>query len=140
MNYSEKESQVNLEYTSHSSEKNLEILFKNTNTDMKICIQNCLECARACEHVIQHCLKKGGLHSNPDHIRLLQDCADICRTSAQFMTRKSNFHHDTCGICAEICQACAKDCESMADDEMMKICGEICLRCAESCKKMSSMH
>lgn len=131
---------MNLESAARASEKNLEIIFKNVNSDMQICIQNCLECARVCEHLIQHCLKKGGKHSHPQHIRRLQDCVDICLVSAQFMTRESSFHHETCSVCANICETCAADCEKMADDEVMKICAQVCQTCAESCKKMSSVH
>jgi hypothetical protein len=43
-------------------------------------IRNCLE-------KIAHCLNKGGPHAAPDHIRLMQDCVQICRASAEVYHR-----------------------------------------------------
>jgi hypothetical protein len=53
------------------------------------------------------------------------------------MLRQSDFHMKTCGLCAEICTACAKSCERMGQDEQMKTCAAACRACAESCQKMS---
>lgn len=108
------------------------------NQSMENCIQNCLECYRVCAETIQHCLKKGGEHASPAHIKTLMDCVEICRTSADFMIRGSELHALTCGVCAEICRRCAEECERMSDDEQMQRCAEVCRRCAESCEEMSS--
>ncbi|PWC97614.1 four-helix bundle copper-binding protein [Azospirillum sp. TSO5] len=106
---------------------------------MDDCIRNCTDCHTICLETVAHCLTKGGAHAEAGHIRLLLDCVDICRTSADFIIRGSRFHHLTCGACAEICAACADDCDRMADDSMMKRCAEMCRRCAESCRSMSRM-
>jgi hypothetical protein len=87
--------------------------------------------------MVAHCLEKGGRHAEPQHIRLLLDCAEICQTSANFMVRGSDLHAATCRACAEVCERCADDCERMADDEMMRRCAEICRRCAASCAQMA---
>jgi hypothetical protein len=113
-------------------------ILKSVSDDMQLCIQNCLMCHQSCEQMIAHCLNKGGRHATPNHIRLLQDCADICEMSADFMLRGSPFHSRTCGVCAEICRACASDCDAIADDDMMKACAEMCRRCADSCESMAS--
>ena len=108
--------------------------------DMQICIQNCQKCVQACEQLIQHCLSMGGLHSETRHIRLLQDCADICDLSARFMSRNSEHHTRTCEACALVCLSCAQDCERFGHDEMMKACAHICLANADSCQRMSLTH
>jgi hypothetical protein len=115
-------------------------IFKGLSDEMQMCIQNCVQCAQVCEQMIQHCLKQGGPHSAPSHIRLLQDCAEICAVSANFMLRESEFHGRTCAVCADVCLSCAEDCEKMKDDEMMRMCAEVCRRCAESCQKMATTH
>lgn len=115
-------------------------IFKGLSDEMQMCIQNCLQSHQVCEQLIQHCLKKGGMHASQSHIRLLQDCSEICEVSANFMIRQSDLHGRTCGICAEACLACAADCESMSDDEMMQMCAQVCRRCAESCQKMAMHH
>lgn len=131
---------MDLQSTLGTANQTLKNFAKGMTDDMQMCIQNCVQCAQVCEQMIQHCLSKGGMHSEPSHIRLLQDCADICAVSAKFMMRESKLHPKTCGVCAEACLVCAEDCDRMSDDEMMKMCADVCRRCAESCQKMSSMH
>ncbi|HEX6980284.1 MAG TPA: four-helix bundle copper-binding protein [Alphaproteobacteria bacterium] len=105
--------------------------------DIQRCIEDCLDCFRICTETIAHCLQKGGRHAEANHIRLLQDCADICETAATFMMRRSDLHVRTCAVCAETCLRCAEDCDRLADDEQMRRCAEVCRRCAESCRQMS---
>ena len=78
------------------------------------------------------------MHAEPAHIRLLSDCAEICQTSANFMLRGSELHSRTCGVCAEVCERCATECDRMGDDAQMKVCADMCRRCAESCRQMST--
>lgn len=107
--------------------------------EMRDCISNCMTCHAVCLETISHCLEMGGEHASPQHIRLLQDCAQICVTSADFMLRMSDHHPQVCGVCADICDACARECESVADGaEFMRRCADACRRCAESCRRMSS--
>lgn len=105
---------------------------------MQRCIQNCQECHAACAALIGHCLSLGGDHAAPSHIGMLQDCAHICATSLGFMLRNSPRHPLTCGVCAQVCEACADECRGMAEgDSQMIECAETCSRCAESCRQMA---
>ena len=109
-----------------------------THTDeysepMLVCIQTCQDCHRACLQTLTYCMKQGGRHAEPEHLRLLMDCADICLTSAAFMIRAS----DTCAACAEVCQRCADDCNQMSDDLRMKALADTCQHCADSCRAMA---
>ena len=107
--------------------------------DMQSCIDACTSCHETCTHTVHHCLDKGGKHADSMHITLMLDCAQICATSADFLTRHSAHHQATCRACAEVCEACAKSCDSFGDDEMMRKCAEECRRCAASCRAMSNM-
>ena len=108
--------------------------------EVQECIEACLRCHGICLQTVAHCLEMGGRHAEPSHIGLLLDCADICQTSANFMLRGSDRHQLTCGLCAEICRACADDCERMAgDDRIMQQCAAECRRCAESCERMAAV-
>ena len=106
---------------------------------MQECIQECKTCSQVCLENVTHCLEKGGMHAEPQHIRLLLDCAEICQTSANFMIRGSDQHGRTCGVCADVCEACADSCDTFANDADMKRCAEVCRRCAQSCREMSGM-
>jgi len=106
--------------------------------EMLVCIQNCQDCHRACLQTLTYCMKQGGRHARPEHLRLLMDCADICLTSAAFMIRASDLHPHTCAACAAVCQACADDCAEMSDDLRMKALADTCRHCAESCRAMAA--
>jgi Domain of Unknown Function (DUF326) len=100
------------------------------------CIQSCLDCHRICLETITHCLLMGGEYASEKRILLLQDCAEICDTNANFMTRNSDLHATICSTCAEVCLRCAEDCEQFGDDDLLKACAKACRRCAEYCQLM----
>ena len=104
---------------------------------MKSCIDNCDDCHSICLETVTWCLDQGGKHASPDYVKLLQDCAEICQISANFMIRGSRFHALTCGACAEICEQCADKCEQL-DGDQMQACAEECRRCAASCREMAT--
>lgn len=107
--------------------------------EMRRCIQLCQDCHAICIQMIGHCLRIGGRHAAPDHIRLLMDCAQICTISADYMARESSFHDRTCIVCSEICRRCAESCGLIAgDNQLMRQCAELCRRCSESCERMAS--
>lgn len=109
---------------------------KHMNPEMEQCIQNCLTCHHVCyETALNHCLKMGGKHTEPEHFRLMLNCAEICQTSANFMLSGSELHKLTCGVCAQVCEACANDCEAIGD---MDECVAACRKCVESCRKMAA--
>lgn len=120
--------------------RNLRKSFKGMTEDLEKCINDCLECHRACEQSIPYCLQEGGSLADRDHIQLLSTCADICRTAAHFMMWNSVFHTRTCSVCSEVCAKCAQECERLIDDPIMKTCAEICRRCSYSCQKMATQH
>ena len=107
-------------------------------TQMQECIENCEECAGICLETLQYCLEKGGRRAEPAHIRLLMNCAEICRMSAAFMHSGSPFHMQVCGVCSQVCEACARSCKQFGYDEQMRRCAAVCQRCAESCERMAS--
>ncbi len=107
------------------------------SNQMQSCIDACDTCRQECLSTIAHCLEQGGRHASLDHVRLLADCAEICQTSSNFMGRGSDLHKSTCGLCAEICEACAGSCEEF-DDPEMDDCAESCRECARSCREMAA--
>lgn len=108
------------------------------NKEMLQCAEECLDCYQKCVATVEHCLRKGGKHVEASHIRLLTDCLEICRTSADFLLRGSPFHQATCLACAEVCRACAADCRRFGEDKEMLACADACDRCAKSCEKMAA--
>jgi hypothetical protein len=101
------------------------------------CIENCVRCHRICLETAARHLKGEAKIEGP-HLRLLLDCAEICRTSANFMIRDSDLHGETCGACAAICTRCADECDRHGDDPHMAACAEICRACAQTCREMAA--
>jgi hypothetical protein len=92
----------------------------------------------AAERTATHCLELGGRHAEAVHINLLLDCAEICRTSEAVLRRGSARYSLICWACAQICRACAADCERLAGgDPVMTECAAQCRRCAESCEEVA---
>jgi hypothetical protein len=108
--------------------------------EIRQCIQDCLDCHRICTETVNHCLTMGGKHAEARHIRTMLDCAEICGTAAGFMLRGSDYHARTCGVCAELCTACADSCQEIGPhDQTMQQCAETCRRCAASCRSMAGL-
>jgi hypothetical protein len=107
--------------------------------DLERCIENCINCHRTClETAAIHFRGERGKEWPEATIRLLIDCAEICRTSADFMIRGSPLHPHTCRACAAVCEQCALECERLGEDPHMAACVEICRRCGESCRDMAA--
>lgn len=103
--------------------------------EIRACIDDCEHCHRVCLHMaMTHCLEQGGKHVEPTHFRLMLNCAQVCRTTADSMLSGFEMHAQLCAACAEICRACAESCEHVGED--MQECVDACLRCAESCEQM----
>ena len=104
--------------------------------NVQACIDACLACHKMClATAMTHCLETGGDYIEPQHFRRMMDCAAICATAADFMSHKSQFHKELCGLCATICTICAQDCERLGG---MRDCAATCHACAEHCKMMAA--
>lgn len=107
------------------------------NEQMQDCITKCQACRDVCTQTLEYAAAQGADFIDDAHRSLLEDCAKICDTSAEFMERESENHSKACAVCAEICEKCAETCEAMVDDEQMQECARMCRECAESCRDMS---
>lgn len=108
---------------------------ENISNDMRQCIELCLQCYQTClSTATMHCLPEGGKHAEPNHIRLMLCCAEICRTAAHIMLTGSPLHGAVCSACAKMCLACAENCMQVGE---MDECVDICQRCQKSCQDMA---
>jgi hypothetical protein len=93
------------------------------------CLDACTRCYNACQAAISFCLEQGGKHVEARHLKLLLECAAICRASTVFLIHRSEFHLKVCDVCAEVCGSCAASCEELGMTE----CAQACRYCAASC-------
>lgn len=109
------------------------------DSDMARCIRNCFTAHRACLETLHHMLSQKSTRFQGKEIALLQLCADTCELSAKMMIADVSFHHQSCELCFQICDACAVECESYPEDREMQRCADLLRQCAESCRGMAGM-
>jgi hypothetical protein len=99
------------------------------------CIDACVACVTACNYCASSCLKENNVASLAICIRLDLECASICKSAADLMSLGSNYANAACQVCADICLACAEECEKHEMEHCRK-CAEACRSCAEECASM----
>ncbi|MYN17835.1 four-helix bundle copper-binding protein [Rugamonas sp. FT107W] len=103
---------------------------------MQDCIDACDNCHQAClQTALTHCLEMGGRHVEPNHFRLMLDCAAVCEMSANLQLSGSRFSSRICALCADICHACALSCLEL---DGMEECVRACEACEHSCHQMQA--
>ena len=90
-------------------------------------------CVVACEHCTMACLGEQDVKMLSRCIRLDLDCAAVCRLAVTLVARGSENANRILAECADICDACANECEQHAHMEHCKQCAEACRVCAELC-------
>lgn len=101
------------------------------------CIRACNECADACDHCSTACLQEDDVKAMTRCIALDVDCAAICRLSAAYMARGSEFARAMCELCARVCDACGDECARHQHAHCQE-CAQACRRCAEECRRMAA--
>lgn len=100
-------------------------------------IATCYDCAAACDHCATACLQEPDPKAMARCIALDLDCADLCRLSAAFMARGSDFAKEICTLCAKVCEECGAEC-AKHQVEHCQACAAACRRCAEACRRMAA--
>ncbi len=77
-------------------------------------------------------LAGGGTEPVPAIGVTLVDCADLCRTAADSLTRGSPHAAIACAACAELCRLGAAECRA-AGDARLASAADACDRCAAAC-------
>lgn len=101
------------------------------------CIEACYQCAEACDFCATACLQESDMKAMTKCIMLDLYCADICRLAATFMARGDLFAQQICNLCAEICEACGKECEKHQTEHCQN-CARACMACAVECRIMAT--
>lgn len=103
------------------------------------CIESCWQSHVMCLQTERYCIESGGMHVVQAHLALLSDCAEMCEKTADTLLRRSPQHAAVCLACAQLCDACAGDCETFKDDARMLACARTCRNCAGHCRDMSKL-
>jgi hypothetical protein len=107
------------------------------NEKWQSCIDACMQCAESCEYCATCDLREQDVKNMVSCVQINRACASVCWTSAQLMSIDSEFSKQFCSLCADICDACAKECERYTDMDHCQKCAEVCRRCSQECRNMS---
>ncbi|WP_432664631.1 four-helix bundle copper-binding protein [Wukongibacter baidiensis] len=91
-------------------------------------------CEDTCEMMTTYVKNRSDIKSRIRQLSLLGDCADICGLTAKYIARKSEFSREIADLCANICEACGRECSKFSDPESQN-CAKICLHCAKECRE-----
>src|SRR5215204_5559747 len=86
-----------------------------SKSKISTCVDVCNSCAEACEYCATCDLQEQDVKAMTSCVQINRDCANICWTASQFMSRDSEHVKQICNVCADICEACAKECEKYTD-------------------------
>ncbi len=118
---------IHLFYSSHK----LSYMSHEKNASLLAALHTC---ADACNHCTTACLSEKDVTIMAGCIRLDIDCAAICSLTASFIARGSVHGVHLLKECAEICTACATECENHAEKmDHCRECAEACRACAAVC-------
>lgn len=105
---------------------------------MQSCIDACSKCVQICQECLNMCLQEDDVRKRMNCIKTLQDCAEICSTTACFMSRGSGNIKHIWNACAIICDQCSSECGIFSDNHC-QACADTCRQCADECRNMTNM-
>lgn len=85
--------------------------------------------AESCEFCATSCLREQDVKMLEKCIQIDRDCATVCYTASQLMSRDSEYTRQICNTCAEFCDACAEECEKHQRMKHCKLCAQACRNC-----------
>jgi hypothetical protein len=103
------------------------------------CIDACNACAEACNACAKACLFEPNRHDLARCVSLNMDCAEVCRLATGYMARNSELISEICSFTAEVCIACAEECEGH-DLSHCQRCAEACRQCARECFNVIALN
>lgn len=107
----------------------------NAQIEIQQCIQNCLACHETCAQMAAADRQAGGDHASKEHIHMLQDCAELCLTTAHFLQHGSALAGYVCLASAQVTTICANECEETGHTD----CANACRNVAWSCNQLTKM-
>lgn len=115
---------------------------QETNIDPFIaCIRACYECVQVCGMCADACLAEDMVKELTRCIRLNLDCADICLSTGQILSRQTEpewlLSRLQLEACARACELCGEECERHANmHEHCRVCAEACRNCQHACEQL----
>ena len=101
------------------------------------CIVACLDCLSVCTSCADACIVEDDVATLGRCIRLNQDCAALCHTTAEVLSRSNEpdwaVIRAVLDACAFACAACSAECEKHAHMKHCEVCAAACRECETAC-------
>jgi hypothetical protein len=103
----------------------------------RTCIDACNECFEACELCAVKCLHEENVKSLARCVEICMTCYHACAAASIIMSAENEYAKKLVGLVAEVCEACAAECDEHKQMEHCKLTAESCRKCAEECHRVA---
>jgi hypothetical protein len=107
--------------------------FIPTDLTVEFCIEDCMDCMRACEQSAKTCLRGMPLTTMVVYRQLALECGDLAMRTARSLARGTDDAYEMCQLLTDYATAWARECDAFADD-CFQACADACRCCATSCR------
>jgi hypothetical protein len=101
------------------------------------CIESTSECYTVCAETIDYCLNGARVMTEPEHVRFLIDCCEVCQTTQNTLLRASELGIMMAAVCVEACEQLAASLRAIDGDDQLEACAEVCDRTANCCSQLA---
>ena len=97
-----------------------------------------LDCVGLGEACVAHCIKLLGTGdtSLTDCLISVNAMLPMCAALARFAASDAKRLEELAAVCIDVCDDCAKECETHPEHAECKACGEACVACIDACKDL----
>lgn len=103
------------------------------DSNLRRFVAECSMCHDVCEAAIAYVLQVRDDRVDPDLVRTLIDCSEVCKAGVDITSHGSRSFQQFAAAFSEVCERCAVECDCFPDDEPMRTCAEECRRCGRAC-------
>ena len=107
-----------------------------TQEEQLLYVKFLVRCAQECEHWADECVTDGEMEKMGKSVRLCRECAELCRTAADALTRGTKFVYEISRGCIKTCDACAAECRKSVAVSAQR-CAEACRQCVEELQQLA---
>jgi hypothetical protein len=108
----------------------------NLNEDLATAARHAMFCALMCTSCADACVAED--MDMAQCVRSCLDCADVCTATSRLAVRRTGQNVEvlraTLRLCAEVCDACAAECERHSHGHC-ELSARMCRECAADCRK-----
>jgi hypothetical protein len=106
--------------------------------EVRECIKATSECYSVSAETFRYCVEGEMDLRDPQLMRLLIDCCEICQTTQNSLLRGSDLSLMLSAVCVEACEQLAAACrDADGSDEQFTRCAETCDETADCCRRLA---